>query len=135
MSRPRYAAITSSLLVRKGSARPWDFSAPDLLDFAPAEASQPRDHLDDARMEAEFAKWMEEQDAPHSVHTVAHGDEPSHRCSIKLSHAEYERLGIIAVKREITRQQALRQAVERYLAAAKRQYQARCGCLGACAEG
>lgn len=133
MSRPRYAAITSNLLVRKGSARPWDISTPGMY-FTPPDASPSRDLVDEERIEAELAKWMQEQDTPHPVHHVAQGDEQPHRCSIKLSHAEYERLGIIAVKREITRQQALRQAVERYLSAAKRQYRADCNCLGNCAE-
>lgn len=64
---------------------------------------------------------------------LEHVDEHSKRCAIKLSHAEYERLGIIAVKKEISRQQVLRQAIEHYLAQAKREYQSACGCLaGAC---
>jgi len=131
MSRPHYATITSNLLVRKGSAQPWEISAP--ADFGAASAAGPRliakDHREDARLDTEFARWMQEEDAPAQRQANQPIDHP-HRCTIRLSRAEYERLGIIAVKRDMTRQQALRQAVDRYLDAAKRQYSARCRCLG-----
>ena len=40
-----------------------------------------------------------------------------------------ERFGIIGVKRDMTRQQLLRHAIDCYLAAAKAEYQSACGCL------
>jgi hypothetical protein len=65
-----------------------------------------------------------------------HDEHHSKRVMLRLSPAEYERLGIIGVKREMTRQQLLRQAIDHYLAAAKTEYQAACGCLSgeACAS-
>ena len=61
-------------------------------------------------------------------HDHAHG-EYSKRCTLRLSPAEYERLGIIGVKREMTRQQILRHAIDYYLDQAKNEFQENCGCL------
>ncbi|HKD21076.1 MAG TPA: hypothetical protein VKB71_03635 [Rhizomicrobium sp.] len=66
--------------------------------------------------------------AMHFHHDHAH-EEYSKRCTLRLSSAEYERLGIIGVKREMTRQQILRHAIDTYLDQAKNEYQASCGCL------
>ena len=142
MSRPRYAPITSELLVRKGAARAWDIPDTGALDFAPpaeALAELPRNTLereDEERIAVEYEKWMRERDIPPSRanrHTPMHGargDESVKRCTIRLSHDEYERLNIVAAKREITRADAVREAIDRYLAAAKRQYKSQCSCLG-----
>jgi hypothetical protein len=64
----------------------------------------------------------------HFRHDHAH-EEHSKRCTLRLSAAEYERLGIIGVKREMTRQQILRHAIDTYLDQAKNEYQDNCGCL------
>lgn len=61
-------------------------------------------------------------------HDHAH-EEYSKRCTLRLSPAEYERLGIIGVKREMTRQQILRHAIDNYLDQAKNEFQENCGCL------
>src|SRR5271165_6916284 len=147
MSRPRYTPITSDLLVRKGEARPLDIFGTRSFEFTRATEAfnepQRLEQEDEERIQVEFEKWMREQEArPANAHSNTHGpahhahaDEATRRCTIRLSHVEYERLGIVAVKREITRQQALRQAVERYLAAAKRQYKAHCSCLGGACNG
>lgn len=55
---------------------------------------------------------------------------PVRRCTIRLSECEYQRLGIVAVKKDVTRQQILRLAVEEYLAATGYEYGRDCGCLG-----
>lgn len=128
MSRARYAAITSNLLVRKGEAKPWSMAG--VLDFA-------RDHLDiDTRAEP-VRQWDEERHQVAPVRRAGTSDggngvseEPSKRCTLKLSPGEYERLGIIAVKKEVSRQQILRQAIEHYLATVAHEYQTACGCLG-----
>jgi hypothetical protein len=146
MSRPRFTPITSDLLVRKGEARPLDIFGTHWFEFTRAAEAQGAssqtalEHEDEERIRVEFEKWMREQEMkpalahPHHTH-AHHGSEAARRCTIRLSPVEYERLGIVAVKREITRQQALRQAVERYLATAKRQYKAQCNCLGGACNG
>jgi hypothetical protein len=66
----------------------------------------------------------DQQAAPH-----LESDEHSKRLTLRLTPSEYERLGIIGVKRDMTRQQLLRHAIDCYLAAAKAEYQSACGCL------
>jgi len=47
-----------------------------------------------------------------------------------MSAHDYERLGILAVKANVTRQQLLKDALSQFLAAKARDYT--CACLGAC---
>lgn len=144
MSRARYTPVTADLLVRKGQARPWAMPGADGFDFSqPAEisATPALEPEDEARIAAEYAKWMRERDIPpsrtngHAQRTHVQGDGDIRRYTIRLTQSEFERIGIIAVKREMTRQQVLRDAVERYLAAAQQEYKAKCTCLGGVCNG
>ena len=147
MSRPRYAPVTSRLLVRKGEARPWEMPETGAFNFEPpteALARPPENTLereDEERIAAEYEKWMREREIPpsrvngHAPALRALGDEHPRRCTVRLSNEEYERIGIIAVKREITRHEALHQAVQHYLATAGQQYRSRCNCLGGACNG
>jgi hypothetical protein len=150
MSRPKYAPITSSLLVRKGEAKPWIAPRPEFFEFH-------TDAHSTVEMPAYDSTFDEHPAAQHGLYNGAHRDthyvkpaepvwhkphDPTHdehtkRCTIRLSPAEYERLGIVAVKKEISRQQVLRQAIEHYLAEARAEYQSACGCLanGGCTKG
>ncbi len=106
----KFASITPDLVVRKGEARPWPQHDSPIHPLA-------RD--DEDPLEAD-----EIAPEPHaSVDGIR-------RCTLKLSPCEYERLGIIAVKRNTSRQQILRLAVEEYLAAIEHEYGKSCGCLG-----
>jgi hypothetical protein len=155
MSRPRYASITSHLLVRKGEAAPWQMPGSEI-----ANAAQPAQHRDDAeskaffddaaRRVAEYESWKGTQaadtsrrDEPlvedahdHDVEHAAHHEAAGRtkRCAFRLTPAEHERLGIIGVKRNLTRQQLLRRAIEHYLGEAKAEFRESCACLsgGAC---
>jgi hypothetical protein len=127
MSRPRYAPITSNLLVRKGDAKPWNM--PSALDFAPR-----------ATEETPAPRPWDNDPPPHRPPAPSDGGnvfggEHDKRCTLKLTHRDYERLGIIAVKKEVSRQQVLRQAIEHYLAAAAQEYRSACGCLGGACRG
>jgi hypothetical protein len=100
MSEPRFAAITADLLARKGDARP------------SADAKQ-----------AFF--WRTETPAvasqpPHK---------PGHRITVMLSEAEHQALGIAAVKKNVTRHQLVRDALDRHLAALAAEYGG-CACIG-----
>ena len=119
MSRSKFAPITSSLLARKGDARPWQ---PPPSDFARILAPQPEElpHADLTLLSAANQLPDEEGTVP---------QEHTKRCALKLSPAEYERLGIIGVKKGLSRHQVLRQAFEKYLASIQHEYQAECGCL------
>ena len=149
MNRPRYAPITSHLLVRKGDAKPWQMPGHDEFAHVPENIVpvKAEHHFTDEELQstADYQNWKRAREAePPSLdrrHTpqrrelhppppVHHElDEHSKRLTLRLTPAEYERLGIIGVKRDMTRQQLLRHAIDCYLAAAKAEYQAACGCL------
>jgi hypothetical protein len=158
MNRPRYAPITSHLLVRKGEAKPWQVPGTEGAEFAhvpenivptKTEHSFTEEELQSA---ADYQNWKRTREADAPGHERRHTsmrrdhhppamqspvpppaqhdtDEHSKRLTLRLTPAEYERLGIIGVKRDMTRQQLLRHAIDCYLAQAKAEYQASCGCL------
>src|SRR5271156_3690973 len=158
MNRPRYAPITSHLLVRKGDAKPWQVPGTEGTEFAhvpenivpvKAEHSFTEEELQSA---ADYQNWKRTREGDAPGHERRHAparrehhpaplqspaqppaqqdtDEHSKRLTLRLTPAEYERLGIIGVKRDMTRQQLLRHAIDCYLAQAKAEYQASCGCL------
>jgi hypothetical protein len=60
------------------------------------------------------------------------------KCTIRMSFIDYERLGIIAVKRNVTRQHLLHEALERCFTMAAEEYRKDCSCLGSresCCQG
>jgi hypothetical protein len=54
---------------------------------------------------------------------------------VSLSDAEYERFGLAAVKRGVTRHQVLREALNNYVEQLMQEYGASCTCIGARANG
>ena len=106
MSSGKFASITAGLLARKGEARPWPAltaeEAPAPLPWRPAIAAPPPPPTE--------------------------GKDKS--CALRMSAHDYERLGILAVKAGVTRQQLLKQALAEFLAARAAEYG--CACLGAC---
>jgi hypothetical protein len=115
MSSVRFAAITSGLLARKGEAQPWSQAAKEA---AKAEAwSQP------AKAEVESVASIPWR--PYSPPVIE--PEKEKTCSIRMSAHDYERLGILAVKKDTTRQQLLKEALAEFLAAKAQDYG--CACL------
>jgi len=108
--------VKSSLLARKGDALP------------SAVASQPSFH------------WSEEKSLPPLVSNDASGEAPApkpHRMVVTLSASDFEKLGIAAVKKNVTRHQIVRTALELHLERLKREF-CDCGCLavdGTCLQG
>jgi hypothetical protein len=106
MSSTKFASITSSLLARKGEAKPW---AQEAI-FAPSS-------------------WHDEnRPAISSPPPSPPGKDRS--CSVRMSGHDYERLGILAVKNGVTRQKLLKDALAQFLTAKAQDYA--CACLGAC---
>ena len=114
MSTPRFAPITASLFARKGDATPSAVIAkPSLL-------------------------WTREPNAPppavpHESHTPPPPPPPAeaerpHRMMIALTTNEFEKLGIAAVKKGVTRHQIIRTALDLHLDRLKREYGG-CGCM------
>lgn len=110
MSSARFASITSSLLARKGEARPW--AQEGVVTTPPA--------------------WRDDVRA-----AVAAPPPPppgkDRSCAVRMSAHDYERLGILAVKTGGSRQQLLKDALAQFLASKAQDYG--CACLGACNRG
>ena len=111
MSSAKFASITAGLLARKGEARPWDQP-----EYQPEPVAAPLAWRNNIRTTASVAP------PPPPV-----GDRS---CAVRMSAHDYERLGILAVKANVTRQQLLKDALSQFLAAKAQDYA--CACLGAC---
>src|SRR5882757_1374542 len=97
MSSGRFAPITSLLLARKGEARPWS-------------------HAVKAEVEdVSSIPWRSYA----AVVAMAPAPKKERACSIRLSARDLERLGILAVKKNSSRQKLLKEAVAEFLAKAR----------------
>jgi len=119
MSQGKFASITSSLLARKGEAAPWGERTPLPWREAPPLAPAPMP------MSAPIST---------SVRPAPLPPDAVKRCTVRLSLNDYERLGIMAVKKDITRQQFLQSALARVLDELAREFPAGCSCVGGCGQ-
>jgi hypothetical protein len=94
-----FAPMTAALLARKGDAGP---SAPQKPVFV----------------------WRQVKPAPTPT-----APPRAHRITVTLCEAEYQVLGIAAVKKGVTRHRIVRDALDRHLAQLAREYGA-CACIG-----
>jgi hypothetical protein len=122
MSQPRFASITASLLARKGEAQPWAEPAKQPLAWNRGE------------LPAMGSVGFFKSPVPQQVHEPepAHPHAPSdyRKISVRMSHHDYERLGILAVKQDKSRQRLLHEALDQLLAGITQKYSAGCACLG-----
>ena len=127
MSGSKFASITSSLLARKGEAEPWHEPLRKDLPWqrgetgqgAPWPAVAPGD--DPAPVRA----------APKTVRARKKpiNDSGDKKCAVRMTHYDYERLGIMAVKKGTSRQRLMQQALEEFFGRMARDYAAECACL------
>ena len=102
----KFASITSGLLARKGEAQPWSQeNAPP-----PVWRSEPVVQLSSAPPPPPLAK--------------------DRSGSVRMSAQDFERLGILAVKRGVTRQQLMKDALAQMLASQAKIFA--CACMGSC---
>ncbi len=148
MSAGKFAAITASLLARKGDAQPSSVAqspkTPILWSASGGQSERRVDCAQDAR--------RAEPQRPEPAHSIsaseanaenpprfsnagaranehaAHG-EKRHRISLALSTIEHEKLGIVAVKRGVTRQQLMRDALDCYFEKLAIDYRSHCACI------
>jgi len=128
MSNAKFAPITADLLVRKGDA------APSLA---------PKRIFDWTR---EPPPFPDERDGWLRAPVLEHRSEPEYCCSgqeppsvpdarkarrlvISLTAAEYERLGIAAAKKGLTRHELVNATMQGYFSQLARELQGRCACL------
>lgn len=122
MSQGKFAAITSSLLARKGEAAPWNDNNRAPLPWRDAPPLAPA------------AQAAIPAPIPRPAPAPPPPPEAVKRCTVRLSLRDYERLGIMAVKRDITRQQFLQTALSRVLDEIAREFPTGCACIGGCGQ-
>jgi hypothetical protein len=126
VSQIRFKPITSNLLVRKGDAAPSAVAGKPSLVRANGSAVP--------RMTGEQTKRQAETPIPPD------GAKP-HRMMVTLSGNEFEKLGIAAVKKGMTRHQLLRVAFELHLERLKQEFGGcscmtiDCTCMAGCGAG
>jgi hypothetical protein len=134
MSEPRFAPITTALLSRKGHALP-STVVPRQMPLesevmVQGEESEPAFRLISATSEEASSGTHE------AVKIRAHRDaERPHKVRVSLSDVEFERFGLAAVKRGVTRHQILRDALNNYVERLMQEYGNSCACIGATMNG
>lgn len=126
MGSGQFAKITPDLLARKGEARPSDALAlvksfatrhePERLFNATTTPSKSECLTETSGFSADFTPPTARQ---------------SHHVSLKLTQSEFEKLGIVAVKRGINKQRLLRLALDFYLEKLRKDYRSDCQCVSA----
>jgi hypothetical protein len=149
MSAPKFASITASLLARKGEASPSTFEGPpgaEIL-WSSLHREAPQSSSAMRRNEHVRAAIVHEQPALDVEHFSegggerrafgAEAGERRHRISLALSAQEHEKLGIVAVKRGMTRHQLMRDALDAYFEKLASEYRSDCACIatGGCRNG
>jgi hypothetical protein len=109
MSSARFAPITAGLLARKGEAQPWG-------------------QVGKAETEKVSSIPWRPYTPPEVVTPPPPPPDKEKACSIRMSAHDFERLGILAVKKNSTRQQLLKEALAEFLAAKALDFG--CACLG-----
>ena len=115
MKQGQFAPITAALLARKGEARPWEYGAANTPSREISSGSKP-------------LRALEVPPGPQENAGVA--GEEIRKLTMRVSHMDYERLGIIATKRDTTRQRLLHTMLDQFLATAAEEYGSSCGCIG-----
>jgi hypothetical protein len=123
VSQPHFAPITSGLLVRKGDASPSPLGGKPALFWAREdEEPLPPPPVVEHRTAA-------------TPPMPPDGGKP-HKMMVTLTAVEFERLGIAAVKKNVTRHQIVRDALDLHMDKLKREYGG-CGCMatgGSCSR-
>ena len=137
MSRPKFAPMTSSLLARKGEALPSLIGTRSRLreiehhhiEDGPAFLTEraPAPHGNDHFTGRDL--HLVDADRRHEERHPPAAPDGTRKLFLRLSAQEYERLGIAAVKKGLTRNDILRDAVNSYIAELVREYQDSCGCI------
>jgi hypothetical protein len=128
MKQEKFAPITAALLARKGEARPWAHA-----DSMSGRSPEPVIGFFSRRPPV-FGQAVKEQanDPAPSPPALAFPQcqDGIRKLTLRVSQVDYERLGLVAAKRDISRQRLLHQMLDQFLANAADEYGATCGCIG-----
>lgn len=127
MKQGKFAPITASLLARKGEARPWAHA-----DSSDEQAPEPVIGFFSRRsaMFGQAAKEQANDPVPPPALAFPQSPDGIRKLTLRVSQVDYECLGLVAAKRDITRQRLLHQMLDQFLADAVDEYGAQCGCIG-----
>jgi hypothetical protein len=134
MSLGRFAPITADLLARKGEAAP-SLAAKRVFDWThglrvPSRQDQdvwPGRNRGESKSAREHISSDEEVSVP--------GREKSRRIVVSLAVAEFERLGIAAAKKDMTRHELVQTAIRSYFNMMFREFGNACWCLSGANNG
>ena len=134
MKQQKFAPITSNLLARKGEAKPWQLPSHGLRELVLVSARESDTGFPPACGSESSPEPCNQPDsaAVSRIKTAANPGVPGERTkrfSLALSPAEFERLGVAAVKKGVSRQQILRESMEFYLTDIARTLMVPCECL------
>jgi hypothetical protein len=122
--------MTAGLLARKGEAIPSSFFSmpPPRLVPAPMRDFSPEPQFPMAALTAVSAQTASQThlDAPRPRHEA----ERPHKLRVALSDAEFEKLGLAAVKHNVSRHQLIREALDSYVEKLIATYRGDCRCIG-----
>lgn len=126
MKQAKFTPVTAALLARKGEARPWGDGGTQAW---PAPANTP--HLLSNGFEVSKRPRVEKEPALSPPFSIAAASPTGPRkLTLRLSPSQYERLGLVATKRDTSRQRLLHHILDQFLATAADTYGAKCGCIG-----
>lgn len=150
MGYGHFASITADILARKGEARPWpmpDAGSDAKRDDAKADGQNAKDGQIESRAvrgapvpprvaagAALPPSVVVRPPAPAPAAAPALTSQPVpavRKCTIRMSAHDFERLGIVAVKDDTTRQHLLQQALAQFLDEKEKQYRSACRCMAA----
>lgn len=127
MRQGKFAPITAALLARKGEARPWGYDGADSAPEPHAGFFTPHVPVAASPVHEEHAN---DAMPPPVALALAQTGDGMRRLTLRVSQMDYERLGLIATKRDITRQRLLHQMLHDFLGNAAHEYGGQCGCIG-----
>lgn len=130
MNTPDCTHTASNLLAGKGEAAPWPMLGAELASPNLKRAPDVEIVADETRSSVSDDKSCDGTHDASAAQPTQKGEHDEHRaqprpgakrhskcCTLRLTPNEYQRLAILGVKRDMTRQQLLRQAIDHYLAA------------------
>jgi hypothetical protein len=126
MSHARFAPMTASLLASKGRAEPSRVNGGAKHPLFKMFGAHPAEL---AKAFAEPAVLPLPADEGHASDAGPPHPGKPRRVMVAFTAEEYERLGIAAVKRNVSRHQLVREAMDLYFQRLERELSAQCSCL------
>jgi hypothetical protein len=119
----RFASITADILARKGEARPWREVAEEVAKKPLAWQLPPQ-----------IADRPAPAPTPAACAPTENPVPQPRKCTVRISQYDYERLGILAVKKGKTRHILLQEAIGRLFTGMTEEFGVSCRCLGPAAR-